>query len=144
MKEELKSGQPQKPAISKSRMAPGRPIINLTYLLTICPHDPSFITEIMSLFKKQSIEFLATSRAQLVAGAYDQLARNVHSFKPQGAYLGVEELKDLLGTLEMEARTSRNTQRMEVLLADVEKLILLMVTEIDTRYKKPILEQPHV
>lgn len=133
MKEDCKELPNRQLVTSQDKMTQNLPIINLSYLLKIGSHDPAFISEMLSLFKKQSLYFLKTSKAQLSAGMYAELAQNAHSFKPQGAYLGVEELKDLIGELEIEARTNQSTQRMKILLTKAEKLIFLMITEIETR-----------
>jgi HPt (histidine-containing phosphotransfer) domain-containing protein len=136
MNEDCKELPNRKLGTSQDRMTQHLPIIDLSYLLKIGSQDPVFISEMLSLFKKQSLYFLKTSKAQLIARMYVELAQNAHSFKPQGAYLGVEELKVLIGELEMEARTNQSAHRMEMLLSKAEKLIFLMVAEIETRYQK--------
>ncbi|NOS92666.1 MAG: response regulator, partial [Cyclobacteriaceae bacterium] len=105
-------------------------MIDLSYLNQIAPDDPSFANEMLSLFEKQSVDFLMRAKADFVSKDYNSLSKVAHSFKPQGAYLGVPELKEITGQLETISREGKDMDQMAKLLAQAEVLIEVMNNEI--------------
>lgn len=105
-------------------------LIDLTYLHQIAPDDSSFAKEMLSLFEKQSDEFLKRAKADFASKNYTSLSKMAHSFKPQGAYLGVIELKEISGQLENVSREGKDIGQMASLLMQAEALIEIMNNEI--------------
>jgi CheY-like chemotaxis protein len=105
-------------------------LIDLNYLTQIAPGDQSFANEMLSLFEKQSVQFLARAKTDFISKNFNSLAKVAHSFKPQGAYLGVNELKEIAGSLESISREGKDVDQMASLLAQAEVLIESMNNEI--------------
>ncbi|MFY8037790.1 MAG: PAS domain S-box protein [Cyclobacteriaceae bacterium] len=125
----LAIGAPNKPKAKEEPAATGK-LVNLRYLNQIAPGDASFALEMLCLFEKNSSQFLTQAKTDFIDNNFSSLSKIAHSFKPQGAYLGVDELKDIIGALENISRDGKDVDKMAGLLAQAEVLIEIMQKEI--------------
>lgn len=116
----------------KTKKPDSKKLIDLNYLHQIAPNDSSFANEMLSLFEKQSVDFLIRAKSDFISKDYVSLSKVAHSFKPQGAYLGVPELKEITGQLETLSREGKDVDEMAKLLAQAEVLIEIMNEQIPT------------
>ena len=88
-------------------------LINPEYLEAVSGGDISIITELVNMFKEQVVEFNAEMKALYSSHEYRQLGLLAHKAKSSVAIMGMDELADVLKTLELTAKDGQNIDMYE-------------------------------
>jgi HPt (histidine-containing phosphotransfer) domain-containing protein len=114
-----------------SEIMPGKwRFLNFGYLENIAPGNHTFFAEILQVFQSESDTFLQKISDQLRANDFFSLARTAHAMKPTGAYIGAEELTNLIRSLEVEARKADATN-IPSLMTEIRGVIAIVNNEIE-------------
>jgi len=83
--------------------------INTEYLNTVSAGDPEIISDIVVMFKDQSVEIYNEMKSSLAAGDFAMLGSLAHKAKSSVMIMGMNDLAAMLKTLEIQAKNSQES-----------------------------------
>ncbi|TCD12014.1 Hpt domain-containing protein [Pedobacter frigidisoli] len=98
--------------------------LDLSYLTEMVGHNPEFMIEIFDTFIEQTPFYLAELEDALSIENWDKVGNCVHKIKPTFSYVGRNDVKDFVQSIENNAR---NEIAVEQIPADVERLKEILV-----------------
>lgn len=98
--------------------------LDLSYLTEMVGHNPEFMIEVFDTFIEQTPFYLAELEDALSKKDWDRVGHCAHKIKPTFSYVGRNDVKDFVQSIENNAR---NQISVEQIPADVERLKLLLV-----------------
>jgi HPt (histidine-containing phosphotransfer) domain-containing protein len=87
--------------------------INTEYLRSVSGGDREIETELITMFREQSLEIYSEFVARLSEGNYPLLGQLAHKAKSSVAIMGMEDLAAMLKTFEIEAKDSNGSEHYE-------------------------------
>jgi HPt (histidine-containing phosphotransfer) domain-containing protein len=87
--------------------------INIDYLNTVSGGDPDIISEIVVMFKEQSIEIYNEMKSHLLEKKYLLLGALAHKAKSSVLIMGMNDLALMLKTLELQAKDGKESEQYE-------------------------------
>jgi HPt (histidine-containing phosphotransfer) domain-containing protein len=84
--------------------------INMEYLDSVSGGDTEIISELVTIFREQSVEIYNEMKALLTAKNYKSLGLLAHKAKSSVAIMGMNDLANMLKTLELQAREGLESQ----------------------------------
>ncbi|NUN70933.1 MAG: PAS domain S-box protein [Bacteroidetes bacterium] len=116
------------PEAASVRSESGMRYLDTTFLEGIAGNNRSFVREMLTLFARNTPQYLESIRTALEARDFPAVKYTAHTLKPTGAYIGISELKALAAALEVSAESgdadgsaAANFARLESLCLDVLK-----------------------
>jgi HPt (histidine-containing phosphotransfer) domain-containing protein len=113
--------------------------INMEYLDSVSAGDPMIINEILVIFREQSVEIYNEMKSHLASKNYTSLGLLAHKAKSSVAIMGMNDLADMLKTLELQAREGKETQLYEAYLerfiSETQEAIIELEDLINNRLK---------
>ena len=97
--------------------------IDLSYLIEMLGNNRAFIVEFIDAFFEQTPLYLEEIENALFEHNWDRVARSAHKIKPTFAYFGRHDIKELVQTIELDAR---ETYPLDKVKTDVELLKLAL------------------
>lgn len=85
-------------------------LINTEYLNSIAGDDPQIISEIVEMFREQSIEIFGNMKELCSKKDYNMLGMIAHKAKSSVAIMGMNELAAILNKLEHSAKEGKNEE----------------------------------
>ncbi|RZK21099.1 MAG: Hpt domain-containing protein [Pedobacter sp.] len=98
--------------------------LDLSYLTEMVGHNPEFMIEVFDTFIEQTPFYLAELEDALSNENWDKVGNCAHKIKPTFSYVGRNDVKDFVHSIEHNAR---NQIDLEQIPADVERLKGLLV-----------------
>jgi HPt (histidine-containing phosphotransfer) domain-containing protein len=84
--------------------------INMEYLDSVSGGDPDIISEIVVIFKEQSVEIYNEMMSLLESKKYTSLGLLAHKAKSSVAIMGMTSLAEMLKTFELQAKEGKEPQ----------------------------------
>lgn len=110
------------PLVTVDHTLSGFKHLNISFLESIAPNNPQFIIDMVQLFENNTPEYIRSIKKALQDNDLVALSKIAHTMKPTGAYIGVEALKPIVGSIEECA--DRGAEKTEIILL-VQKLEVL-------------------
>jgi len=85
-------------------------LINMEYLNSVSGGDKEIISELIDMFRDQSIEIYDEMKSLLLKEDYISLGMLAHKAKSSVAIMGMKELADLLKKFELHAKEGINPE----------------------------------
>jgi HPt (histidine-containing phosphotransfer) domain-containing protein len=105
--------------------------INIEYLNTVSGGDPDIISEIVVMFKEQSIEIYNEMKSHLLGKKYDLLGSLAHKAKSSVLIMGMNDLALMLKTLELQAKDGKESELYESYIERFKVETDAAVTELE-------------
>lgn len=105
--------------------------INVEYLNTVSGGDPDIISEIVGMFKEQSVDIYNEMKTQLLLKKYNLLGSLAHKAKSSVLIMGMNELAIMLKTLEVLAKEARESELYESYIEKFKVDTDAAVTELE-------------
>lgn len=115
--------------------------LDLSYLIEMVGHNPEFMIEVFDTFMQQTPFYLAELEDALSDQNWMKVGDCAHKIKPTFSYVGRNDIKDFVQSIEHNARKQIAVDRIP---ADVERLKQLL-TEVYAQLevaKKDLLSNP--
>jgi PAS domain S-box-containing protein len=109
--------------------------LDMRFLESIALDNPTFISEMILLFEKNTPLYLGIIKKALEENDLVALMRTAHTMKPTGGYIGINGLKPIVGELEALAERSAGTDELRRCLEKIEALCEEIYYDI-TEWKK--------
>jgi HPt (histidine-containing phosphotransfer) domain-containing protein len=106
--------------------------INTAYLEMVSAGDHDTITEIINIFREQASEITGEMRASLETKNYSLLGMLAHKAKSSVAIIGMNDLADMLRTLEAESKEGKNEDSYESRISRFERETRSAIQELDS------------
>ena len=103
----------------------------MDYLESISPGNTAFQIEMIKLFEKQSKEFMQQAKSAFIKEDFELLKKLAHSFKPQGAYVGINSLTTIVSKVEEAASLHEGAETIAALLAQIQIILDHAYMEIE-------------
>jgi HPt (histidine-containing phosphotransfer) domain-containing protein len=87
--------------------------INIEYLNTVSGGDPDIISEIVVMFKEQSVDIYKEMKNQLFVKKYNLLGSLAHKAKSSVLIMGMNDLAIMLKSLEVLAKEGKESELFE-------------------------------
>jgi HPt (histidine-containing phosphotransfer) domain-containing protein len=87
--------------------------INTEYLDSVSGGDPEMISEIVAMFREQSLEISAEMKIHLASKNYKSLGALAHKSKSSVEIMGMSDLGSMLKTFELQAREGKESELYE-------------------------------
>jgi HPt (histidine-containing phosphotransfer) domain-containing protein len=87
--------------------------INTEYLDSVSGGEPGIISEIVLIFREQSVEIYDEMKSHLAARNYTLLGLLAHKAKSSVAIMGMSKLAEMLKTFELQAKEGKEPQLYE-------------------------------
>jgi HPt (histidine-containing phosphotransfer) domain-containing protein len=114
--------------------------INIEYLDTVSGGDPEIMSDIIAMFKDQSIEIYDEMRSFLSEKNYNSLGLLAHKAKSSVLIMGMDDLGQMLKKLELEAKEGIDPENYESFInrfkAETDAAVLELEDLIRNRLKK--------
>ena len=94
--------------------------INIAFLESIAESNVAFINDMLTIFEQNTPIYIENIRAAIANRDFDAIMSNAHKMKPTGAYIGVDNLKELTAELEAGAEHRCTADELEEFLAAIE------------------------
>ena len=105
--------------------------INMEYLDSVSGGDPGIISELLTIFKEQSVEIYNEMKSHLVSKNYPSLGLLAHKAKSSVAIMGMNGLAEMLKTFELQAKEGKEPQLYENYLERFKSETEEAVRELD-------------
>lgn len=105
--------------------------INIEYLNTVSGGDPNVISEIVVMFKEQSIEIYDEMKSHLLVKKYNLLGSLAHKAKSSVLIMGMNDLAIMLKTLEVQAKEGKESELYESYIERFKVETDAAVTELE-------------
>ena len=109
-------------------------LVDESYLDGISPDNIEFKKEIFKIFLSQSENFIAQTRIYLDNKKWLELGRLAHQFKPQGSYIGVNELTKQVALVE-KGCAAPDAESLKKTLEVISELILRVRGELEVKLR---------
>ncbi|RNL56612.1 Hpt domain-containing protein [Pedobacter jejuensis] len=97
--------------------------LDLSYLKEMVGHDPEFMIEVLETFIEQTPFYMAELDDALLAKDLKKVANCAHKIKPTFCYVGRNDVKEFVQSLENDAKNDVN---IDLLTEKVNELHLLL------------------
>jgi HPt (histidine-containing phosphotransfer) domain-containing protein len=111
-------------------------LINTEYLDSVSGGDPEIISEIVNLFKEQSMEIIEEMESLFKTGNYKSLGLLAHKAKSSVSIMGMDDLALMLKTFEVQAREEKDQQLYESYISRFRKETEAAIIELDDLVEK--------
>jgi len=98
--------------------------LDLSYLTEMVGHNPEFMIEVFDTFIEQTPFYLAELEDAISRENWDKVGNCAHKIKPTFSYIGRNDVKDFVHTIEHNAR---NKIAVEQIAVDFERLKAFLV-----------------
>ncbi len=105
--------------------------INTAYLEMVSAGDHDTIEEIINIFREQAAEITCEMKASLEAKNYSSLGMLAHKAKSSVAIIGMDDLAEMLRTLESESKEGKNEESYESRISRFERETKSAIQELD-------------
>lgn len=105
--------------------------INTGYLDMVTGGDSGLVKEIVDIFREQVGEMRSEMRSLLEAGDYAALGELAHKAKSSVAIMGMDNLADMLKTLEISAKTGSDAELYESYISRFDNETSSALSELD-------------
>jgi HPt (histidine-containing phosphotransfer) domain-containing protein len=102
--------------------------LDFSYLIEMVGDDPVFLIEFFETFIIQTPIYLAEISDALASENWSKVANCAHKIKPTFSYIGRNDVKEFVQTIEHNAR---NMISLEKIASDIERLEFLLVQVYD-------------
>ncbi len=105
--------------------------INMEYLDSVAGGDTGIITELVTLFKEQSLEISKEMKSLLAEKDYASLGLLAHKAKSSVAIMGMAEMAQMLKTFELQAKEAKDVHLYESYIEKFKKDTTEAVKELE-------------
>jgi HPt (histidine-containing phosphotransfer) domain-containing protein len=105
--------------------------LDLSYLRDMSGDSPEFIIEMIEMFKTQTPIYIAEMEVALQARDWAKVSSAAHKIKPTFAYVGREDAKDFMQTIEHDARELRNVEALPAAFQQVQEFLVVLYRQLD-------------
>src|SRR3972149_11009569 len=111
-------------------------VVDLTYLNEMTDGDAGLLKEMIDIFLSQVDEFYQLLNKHYKEGEFDNLSKVAHKAKSSIAIMGMHELAEELGKLEIAAKNNEEADQYPKYIAKFEKQCRLAVEELKKIYQE--------
>src|SRR5689334_16038061 len=86
--------------------------LDLSYLKDMCGDSPEFIIEMIDLFKVQTPVYIEELEQAMADEDWAKVSATAHKIKPTFVYVGREDAKEFMQTIEHHAREQRDLDQL--------------------------------
>ena len=105
--------------------------LDLSYLKDMSGDSAEFIIEMIDLFKTQTPAYVAELKRAMENQDWPNVAANAHKIKPTLSYVGRDDAKDFMQTIEHNARDLKNLETMPGALEEVIRFAEVLYRQLD-------------
>ena len=105
--------------------------LDLSYLKDMSGDSAEFIIEMIDLFKTQTPAYVAELKKAVENQDWPNVAANAHKIKPTLSYVGRDDAKDFMQTIEHNARDLKNLESMPAALKEVIEFAEVLYRQLD-------------
>lgn len=110
-------------------------LYDLTMLRTLSGNDETFIIDMLQTFKKTNPPIVARMEDYVEKQKYEPLGREAHKMIPGVSFLGARELEKILVTIEENAKTGAEPDKMPGLVAEVKRKVDELIVCFEKDFK---------
>ncbi|MDN5205578.1 PAS domain S-box protein [Fulvivirgaceae bacterium BMA10] len=111
----------QFPINGSKKTQPNYEAIDLSYLSEISNDDIEFMKEMINVFLGSSPQLIANMKAWVKTKDWENIARTAHKLKPSIIFMGINSLKNVVETVEMNCRNKEHIKEVPELIDLIEK-----------------------
>ena len=111
-------------------------ITNLSYLEEIGMGDDDLLVEMIEMFLKNTPETLKSLREYNNEQNWNKLSAEAHKFKPNLSYVGLDEARDIILTIEQTAKTEDNPDGFIGEIEQVEEICQQAYKELEQQLQE--------
>lgn len=113
-------------------------VIDLSYLKEVSSDNNEFMIEMIDIFQAQTPGYVESLSSAILEKNWSKIAEMAHKIKPTLSFMGVEEAKEEMASIETRAR---NQEDYEGIVADFKKMQdILEVIYVKLEEKKKELQ----
>lgn len=105
--------------------------LDLSYLRDMSGDSPEFMIEMIDMFKTQTPIYIAEMETALQVGDWAKVSSSAHKIKPTFAYVGREDAKDFMQSIEHNAREQKDVERLPAAFEEVRKFLDILYRQLD-------------
>jgi len=109
--------------------------LDLSYLTEMVGHNPEFMIEVFDTFIKQTPFYLAELEDALSVQNWDKVGDCAHKIKPTFTYIGRNDVKDFMQSIEYNARNQINVGQIPADIERLKELLECIYVQLDVAKK---------
>ncbi|WP_131536778.1 Hpt domain-containing protein [Pedobacter nototheniae] len=109
--------------------------LDLSYLIKMVGHNPTFMIEVFDTFIDQTPVYLTELDSALANEDWDMVANSVHKIKPTFSYIGRDDIKDFVQEIEQNARNQENVEVIPANISRLKELLAHVYTQLEEAKK---------
>jgi len=106
--------------------------LDLSYLKDMCGDNAEFIIEMIDLFKVQTPVYIAELLQAAEEKDWTKVAASAHKVKPTFVYVGREDARDFMQTIENNARELTNLDSLPEDCAEIASFTEVLYKQLDS------------
>lgn len=106
--------------------------LDLSYLKDMCGDNAEFIIEMIDLFKVQTPVYIAELLQAAAEKDWAKVAASAHKVKPTFVYVGREDAREFMQTIESNARELKDLDRLPKDCAEIAAFTEILYKQLDT------------
>jgi HPt (histidine-containing phosphotransfer) domain-containing protein len=109
--------------------------INLDYLKSISGGDEDFVLEMIQCFVELAPEVMENLKKHAEVENWQLIGEEAHKFGPNMAFLGLDDLQQLLENIEEEGLRGNNPQLIPPMVSDLNNQCNRLVQQLTKEFK---------
>lgn len=105
--------------------------LDLSYLSEMVGHDPVFMIEIFDTFINQTPFYIAELEDALSNENWVKVANCAHKIKPTFTYIGRNDVRDMVQSIEQNARDENTTDKISILVNDLKVILQKIYLQLE-------------
>ncbi|RDC58276.1 Hpt domain-containing protein [Pedobacter chinensis] len=109
--------------------------LDLSYLIKMVGHNPEFMIEVFDTFIEQTPFYLAELEDALSVQNWDKVGNCAHKIKPTFTYVGRNDVKDFVQSIEHNARNKIAVEQIPSDIEHLKELLACIYVQLDVAKK---------
>ena len=105
--------------------------LDLSYLRDMSGDSVEFMIEMIDMFKQQTPLYIADLEQTVLVEDWEKAAGFAHKIKPTLSYVGREDARALLQTIENDARESKSLSHMPQAMKELTDFVVILYRQLD-------------
>lgn len=110
--------------------------LDLSYLRNMLDHNPKFMIEVIDTFIEQTPFYLAELEDALLSKNWDSVGNCAHKIKPTFSYIGRNDVKDFIQTIEDKARSQIVLEQITLDVAQLKGILVVVYKQLEVAKKE--------
>jgi HPt (histidine-containing phosphotransfer) domain-containing protein len=106
--------------------------LDLSYLKDMCGDSTEFIIEMIDLFKVQTPLYMAELEQAVANKDWAKVSASAHKMKPTFVYVGREDAKEFMQSIEDNAKALKNLDQLPADCAEMVAFTGILYQQLDT------------